>query len=87
MEVKAATMRDRVNDADNQGKWFRYKEAIDDYVKRLFLNKTLHQCCGSGMIYSGFGSSFEFSEFRIRIRIRIQAKAPDPCGFGSSPYF
>ena len=25
------------------------------------------QCCGSGMIYSGSGSSFEFSEFRIRI--------------------
>ena len=23
------------------------------------------QCCGSGMIYSGSGSSFEFSEFRI----------------------
>ena len=41
MEVKAATMRDRVNDADNQGKWFRYEEAIDDYVKRLFMNKTL----------------------------------------------
>ena len=75
-------MRDRVNYADNQGKWFRYKEAIDDYVKRLFLNKTLHQCCGSGMIYSGFGSSFEFSEFRIR----IQAKVPDPCGSGSNLY-
>ena len=25
------------------------------------------QCCGSGMIYSGSGSSFEFLEFRIRI--------------------
>ena len=37
-----------------------------------------YQCCGSGMIYSRSGSSFEFSEFRIRIR--IQAKVPDPCG-------
>ena len=24
------------------------------------------QCCGSGMIYSGSGSSIEFSEFRIQ---------------------
>ena len=30
------------------------------------------------MIYSGSGSSFEFSE------IRIQAKVPDPCGSGSA---
>ena len=30
------------------------------------------QCCGFIMIYSGSGSSFEFSEFRI------QAKVPDP---------
>ena len=30
------------------------------------------QCCGSGMIYSGSGSSFVCSEFRI------QAKVPDP---------
>ena len=32
---------------------------------------TGNQCCGSGgsgMIYSGSGSSFEFSEFRIRIQ-------------------
>ena len=35
---------------------------------------------GSGMIYSGSGSSFEFSEFRI------QAKVPDPCGSGSNLY-
>ena len=34
------------------------------------------QCCGSETIYSGSGSSFEFSEFRIQ----IQAKVPDPCG-------
>ena len=33
-----------------------------------------YQCCGSGMIYSGSVSSFEFSEFRI------QAKVPDPSG-------
>ena len=38
------------------------------------------QCCGSGMIYSGSGSSFEFSEFQI------QAKVPDPCGSGSNLY-
>ena len=37
---------------------------------------------GSGMIYSGSGSRFEFSEFRIR----IQAKVPDPWGFGSNLY-
>ena len=41
-----------------------------------------NQYCGSGMIYSGSGSSFEFSEFRIR----IQAKVPDPCGSGSNLY-
>ena len=45
------------------------------------------QCCGSGMIYSGFGSgsSFEFSEFQIR----IQAKVSDPygSGSGSKPYY
>ena len=40
------------------------------------------QCCGSGMIYSRYGSSLEFSEFRIRIR----AKVPDPCGSGSNLY-
>ena len=27
-----------------------------------------YQCCGSETIYSGSGSSFEFSEFRIRIQ-------------------
>ena len=27
--------------------------------------RTENQCCGSGMIYFGSGSSFEFSEFRI----------------------
>ena len=37
-----------------------------------------NQCCGSGMIYSGSGFSFECSEFRIR----IQAHVPDPCGSG-----
>ena len=40
----------------------------------------LKQCCGSGMIYSGSGSSFEFSEFRIR------AKVSDLCGSGSNLY-
>ena len=35
----------------------------------------LWQFCGSEMIYSGSGSSFESSEFRI------QAKVPDPCGY------
>ena len=35
----------------------------------------------SGMIYSGSGSRFEFSEFRIR----IQAKVQEPCGSGSGP--
>ena len=37
MEVKAATMRDRVNVADKKDK--QYEEAISDYVKRLFLKK------------------------------------------------
>ena len=30
-----------------------------------------HQCCGSGIIYSGSGSSYELLEFRIQMRIRI----------------
>ena len=34
----------------------------------LNLVVSLSPCCGSGMIYSGSGSSFEFSEFRIRIQ-------------------
>ena len=36
---------------------------------RLFRNLlfSLYQCCGSGMIYSGSGSSYELLEFRIRI--------------------
>ena len=44
----------------------------------------LNQCCGSEIIYSGYGSgsSSEFSEFRIWIR--FQAKVPDPCGSGSN---
>ena len=49
-------------------------------VRQSLCNQT--QCCGSGMIYSRSGSSFEFSKFRIR----IQAKVPDPCGSGSNPY-
>ena len=44
------------------------------------LKYSLNQCCGSGMIYSGSGSSFEFSEFRIR----IQAKVPNTWGSGSN---
>ena len=38
-------------------------------------NNILKQCCGSGMIYSGSGSSFEFFEIRIR------EKVPDPLFF------
>ena len=41
--------------------------------------ESLNQCCGYGMIYSGSGSSFEFSEFLIQ----IQAKGPDAFGCGS----
>ena len=51
-----------------------------DYVYYKF--RPGKQCCGSGMIYSGSGSSFEFSEFRIR----IQAKVQDPCGSRSNLY-
>ena len=40
---------------------------------------TFKQCCESEMIYSGSGSSLEFSEFRIRVEVR------DPCGSGSNP--
>ena len=36
--------------------------------RRLHKIDTLNQCCGYEMIYSGPGSSFEFSEFRIRIQ-------------------
>ena len=32
----------------------------------LVLGQESSQCCGSRMIYSGSGSSFEFSEFRIQ---------------------
>ena len=37
---------------------------------RLFRNQlfSLYQCCGSGMIYSGSGSSYKLLEFRIRIQ-------------------
>ena len=42
-----------------------------------------NQCCGSGMICSGSGSSSEFSEFRIG----IQAKVLHPCGSGSNPCY
>ena len=51
-------------------------------VTYIYLYSCSSQCCGSGMIYSGSGSSFEFSEFWIR----IQAKVPDPCGSGSNLY-
>ena len=44
-----------------------------------------NQCCGSGIIYSGSGSNFEFYEYQIRIP--IQAKVPDPCGSGSNPHY
>ena len=55
--------------------------AESPFLSECILNtRTLMQCCGSGMIYSGSGSSFEFSE------IRIQAKVPDPCGSGSNLY-
>ena len=47
---------------------YSQKSIVDRSVESLEHN----QCCGSGMIY--FGSSFEFSEFRIW----IQAKVPDP---------
>ena len=43
--------------------------------------EVLSQCCGSGMIYSGSGTSFEISEFRI------QAKVSDPCWSGSNSYY
>ena len=46
-------------------------------VLYYYLHIFLH-CCGSGMIYSGSGSSSEFSEFRI------QAKVLDPYGSGST---
>ena len=52
-------------------------------VLLMFAQVSLKQCCGSGLIYSGSGSSSEFSEFRIR----IQAKVPDPCGSGSNPCY
>ena len=38
------------------------------------IENCMNQCSGSWMIYSGPGSSSEFSEFRI------QAKVSDPCG-------
>ena len=62
----------------------KIKSQIKYYFKYFILNSGFFnifwQCCGSGMIYSGSGSSYEFSEFRIR----IQAKVPDPCGSGST---
>ena len=44
------------------------------YLSYVIISDPILQCCGYGMIYSGSGSSFEFSEFRIR----IQAKVPEP---------
>ena len=35
-------------------------------VYSTIVYRTFEQCCGSEMIYSGSGSSFEFSEFRIQ---------------------
>ena len=52
-------------------KFFKLKKKKK--ISTEFYNSFI-QCCGSGMIYFGSGSSFEFSEFRIQ----IQAKVPDP---------
>ena len=67
-----------------------YKFDVDDTTGELDSNRPVPfryvlcfiQFCGSGMIYSGSGSSFEFSE----LRIRIQAKVTDPCGSGTDLY-
>ena len=55
---------------------------IFGFCQSLTSRNTFFQCWWIRMIYSGSGSSFEFSEFQIR----IQAKVPDPCGSGSSLY-
>ena len=55
---------------------YQYFKLKSIYKPRFQKSKKLKQCCGSGMIYSRSGSSFEFTEFRI------QAKVPDPCGSG-----
>ena len=64
------------------GRLRRNLEFPSNLQVRVILS-TQQKCRGSGIIYSGSGSSFEFLEFRIR----IQAKVPDPCGSGSDPYY
>ena len=69
-----------------QGVYDRYglKESARNCSRciKKILSCPFMQCCGSGMIYSGSGSSYEFSEFRIQIK----AKVPLPCGSRSNPY-
>ena len=54
------------------------KHYICDYSCVGYTREGVRQCCESEMIYSGSGSNYEFSEFRIRIQV------PDPCGSGST---
>ena len=52
------------------GAKFRVRESVKastNNIKSPHSTHPINQCCGSGMIYSGSGSSSEFSEFRIRI--------------------
>ena len=51
--------------------WFRWSFVI--LSVHIFFVPFL-QCCGSGMINSGSGSSSEFSEFRFRNQIHNTAK-------------
>ena len=44
------------------------------FISFLYLFVPFLQCCGSGMINSGSGSSSEFSEFRFRNQIHNTAK-------------
>ena len=63
------------------GSFFLASEKQNDlkmFIFHCILYCIYFQCCGSGMIY--FGSSFEYSEFRIW----IQAKVPEPCGSRSN---
>ena len=66
-----------------QVEWKMYSQLRFSYIRPLPLSPgtsstqvravaSKMQCCGSGMIYSGSGSSYDFSELRIQMRIRIQ---------------
>ena len=64
--------------------WGSRHQGKETLVTRL--DPLIFECsvAWSGMIYSGSGYRFEFSEFRTQAQL---AQVPDPCGSGSNPYY